>query len=345
MIAEEAAVLLNKITLERKIDTAEMLLRANSGHFKGSMSMAEMVVALYYGKLLRFRVSDPEWEDRDRFILSKGHAVPLHYAVLKHLGFFHGIPEEQLRLREVDSLLQGHSSRSVTVVRGKHVLDHSAGSLGMGFAQAAGHALYGKMEGKDFKVYVILGDGEIQEGVVDEVRRFAADNPKLMQEHLSERVRPHGIRYVLDNMIVFLDRNNLQNDDWVYRYTDMNAKQEKIWEAYGWFVQTVPGHDIRSLLQAVERAKKTEGRPSIIIADTLGGRDGFYCMDGQGQLDLHGKVAFSMENNPKYHGSLPAKEEMEKMIRFMRMRLESGYYPREKFYDKEGNFRGNAHAI
>lgn len=238
-------------------DILTMLHRCQSGHPGGSLSVLEILMALYY-KAAKVDPKNPRWEERDRIVLSKGHAAPALYAILADLGYF---PKEDLAsLRQIDCHLQGHPDMKKTPG-----VDVSTGSLGQGVAVAGGLAMGGKLKGAAYKVYAILGDGEVQEGLVWEAAMSAA-------------------HYKLDNLIVLLDHNGLQidgsNDD-VMSIGDIVGK----FEAFGFDCQTVDGHDIDALVAAV--TKSTSGKPMFINCITNKGRGVSFMED---QFGWHGKA-------------------------------------------------------
>lgn len=239
----------------------DMVHTAQSGHIGGSLSAADFVAALYFD-LMKLDPTDPGWEERDRFVLSKGHACPIWYAALAMRGFF---PIEELKtLRRNDSRLQGHPI--ATYLPG---LDASTGSLGLGYAQAVGIAMEGKlMRKKDYKVFVVLGDGEINEGVVWESSLAAA-------------------KFRLDNLVAIIDINNLQLDgtaDEVLPTRPIDAK----FRAFGFDVLTMDGHDMADVLTTLTKARSARsGKPVCVLAQTIKGKGvGFM----ENQLDWHGKA-------------------------------------------------------
>jgi len=250
--------------LRRHIIT--MIGKAGSGHPGGSLSAVEIVTVLYF-KLLRHMPSDPQWSDRDRFILSKGHAAPLLYAVLAECGYF---PLGELStLRQLGSRLQGHTDRTVTPG-----VEMSAGSLGQGLSFALGVALAGRLNSQDYRVYVLLGDGECDEGQVWEGAMATA-------------------HFKVDNLVAIVDNNGLQIDGWNRDVMNLDPFNRK-WQAFGWHVIEVNGHDLSQLTLAFEQAKLVKGQPTVIIAHTIKGKG----------------VSF-MENNPDFHGKAPNAEEVE----------------------------------
>jgi transketolase len=240
--------------------------KAGSGHPGGSLSSVEIVSTLFW-KVLRHKPSDPHWADRDRFILSKGHAAPLLYAVLAECGYF---PVAELTtLRQLDSRLQGHADRTATPG-----VEMSSGSLGQGLSFSIGVALAGRLDSRDYRVFTLLGDGECDEGQVWEAAMAAA-------------------HYKLDNLVAIVDNNGLQIDGWNCDVMNLEPLNKK-WEAFGWHVIEVDGHDPEGLLQAFEQAKLVKGQPAVIIAHTVKGKG----------------VSF-MENNVDFHGKAPSAAEVE----------------------------------
>jgi transketolase len=239
-------------------DLITALYRAGSGHPGGSLSEVEILLALYYHKM-RIRPEEPDWEDRDRFILSKGHANPALYAVLADLGYF---PKEDLwRLRKGDGHLQGHPDRNKTPG-----IDMSTGSLGQGMAVACGAALGAKQQKKDWQVYALAGDGELQEGIAWECAMSA-------------------VHYRLDNYTLIVDVNGLQIDGATRDVMDLGDLAAKF-AAFGFEVLTVEeGNDCEALCQALDR-ERTPGKPRVILARTTKGK-GVSFMENQ--AGWHGK--------------------------------------------------------
>ncbi|MFC2011058.1 transketolase [Chloroflexota bacterium] len=243
-----------------------MIGKAGSGHPGGSLSAVEIVTALYFGQL-RHNPQDPQWSDRDRFILSKGHAAPLLYAVLAEGGYF---PVEELStLRQLDSRLQGHTDRTATPG-----VEMSAGSLGQGLSFATGVALAGRLNSQEYMVYVLLGDGECDEGQVWEAAMAAA-------------------HFKVDNLVAIVDNNGLQIDGWNRDVMNLDPFNKK-WQAFGWHVIEVDGHDLAQLIEAFGQTRMIKGKPTVIIAHTVKGKG----------------VSF-MENNADFHGKAPTTVEME----------------------------------
>ena len=254
---------------EIRKDIVTMIGQAKSGHPGGSLSATEIVTYLYFEEL-RIDPANPRWDDRDRFILSKGHAAPVLYAALARRGFF---PTEELStLRKIGSHLQGHPD--MKKVPG---VDMSTGSLGTGFSAATGIAMACKLDKKENYVYTLLGDGEIQEGQVWEAAMSAA-------------------HYKLDNLIAFLDNNGLQIDGNIDDVLSPNPIDAKF-AAFGWHVLVIDGHDFKQIADAVAAAKAEKGRPTMIVAKTVKGKGVSY-MENQagwhGSAPNEGQVAQAM---------------------------------------------------
>ncbi|MDD7771124.1 transketolase [Suipraeoptans intestinalis] len=239
---------------------------AKSGHPGGSLSATELYTYLFF-KEMRIDPKDPKKADRDRFVLSKGHTAPGYYATLANRGFF---PVKDLEtLRKVGSYLQGHPDM-------KHIpgVDMSSGSLGQGISTAVGMAISAKLSGQDYRVYTLLGDGEIQEGQVWEAAMLAAHRK-------------------LDNLVVIVDNNNLQIDGAI---DEVNSPYpiDKKFEAFNFHVINIDGHDFDAIENALKEARETKGRPTAIVAKTVKGKG----------------VSF-MENKAAWHGSAPNQEQYE----------------------------------
>jgi len=249
---------------------------AKCGHPGGSLSAADMFTYLY-NKEMNVNPADPKWEDRDRFVLSKGHTAPGLYAALAHKGFF---PVEDLKqLRKLGHYLQGHPN--MNSVPG---VDMSTGSLGQGISAACGMALSGKLRNKDYRVYTLLGDGEIQEGQVWEACMFVA-------------------HYHLDNLVVIVDNNGLQIDGDVAKVMSPYPIVDKL-EAFGFHVTAIDGHDFDQIEAALKEAKTVKGKPSAIVMKTVKGKD----------------VSF-MENLASWHGVAPNKEQYEQAMAELNAKL------------------------
>ena len=243
-----------------------MLAAAGSGHPGGSLSATDILADLYF-KHMRIDPGNPEWEDRDRFVLAKGHAAPALYAALALRGFF---PEEDLvTVRTIGSHLQGHPCRGLTPG-----VDMSTGSLGQGLSVANGMALAGRLDGRDYYVYCLMGDGEIEEGQVWEAAMSAA-------------------HYQLDHVIAFVDHNGLQIDGPNSKVMTVMPITQKF-EAFGWNALTIDGHDYDQIDDAIATAKQTVGKPTVIVCETVKGKG----------------VSF-MENVVDWHGVAPTPEQAE----------------------------------
>lgn len=218
---------------------------AGSGHPSSALSAAEIVVALYFGGVLRHDPSRPDWPERDRFILSKGHGCPVLYAVLAERGYF---PLEWLStLRQIGSPLEGHPN--MLRLPG---LEASTGSLGQGLSIGLGHALAARLDGRDYRVYVLIGDGECDEGQVWEAAMGAN-------------------KYKVDNLTAIIDYNRYQQTGYVPEVMPLEPLKEK-WRAFGWQAVEIDGHDFQALFKAFEEAKATKGQPTVIIAHTVKGK-------------------------------------------------------------------------
>jgi transketolase len=246
---------LTKIARNVRIDLLRALHHAKSGHTGGSLSSVEILVALYFS-VLRHDPARPRWEDRDRFILSKGHGVPALYSVLANAGYF---PREYLlTLRKPGSRLQGHPEYDLDIG-----IEATTGSLGHGLSASNGIALAGKMDGRNIRIYTLLSDGELQEGSTWEAITTSAYRK-------------------LDNLCAIVDRNRFQNDGAMDQIKDIEPVADK-WHAFGWEVEVLhDGHDFRSLLDAFDRARGTKGKPFVIIANTIKGK-GVSIFENQGK--------------------------------------------------------------
>jgi len=231
---------------------------AGSGHPGGSLSAVEILTALYF-RVMTYRPDQPDWSDRDRFILSKGHATPVYYGTLAEAGYFP--TDELMTFRQLDSRLQGHPK--VNTAPG---IEMSAGSLGQGLSYSIGQCLAARLDHRDYRVYCLLGDGECQEGQTWEAAMCA----------------PY---YDLDNLCAIVDRNGVQNDYFVKDTMELEPLDIKF-NAFGWHSITVEGHDLGQLLAAFDDAKKIKGKPTVIIAKTTKGK-GVSFMENN--PDWHGK--------------------------------------------------------
>ena len=257
---------LAKVACNVRMGIIEGTFNAKSGHPGGSLSIAEIITYLYF-KEMNIDPQKPDMPERDRFVLSKGHAAPALYSVMAQKGYF---PVEELKtLRKVDSRLQGHPS--MKCLPG---IDISSGSLGQGISAACGMALGAKLKGADFRVYSILGDGEIEEGQVWEAAMYASAKK-------------------LDNLVAFVDNNNLQIDGTVEEGNSPYPIPEKF-AAFGWNVIEIDGHSFEEIENALKAARDCKGKPTAIVAKTVKGKG----------------VSF-MENQVNWHGSAPNAEQYE----------------------------------
>ena len=237
----------------------EGVYSATSGHPGGSLSIAD-IMAYLYSEELRIDPKNPKWEDRDRFVLSKGHTAPALYATLAELGF---LPKEELKtLRKTTSRLQGHPD-----MKGTPGVDMTTGSLGLGFSASCGMALSAKVYGKDYRVYALLGDGESEEGQVWEAAMFAA-------------------HYKLDNLVAILDWNGLQIDGPIAEVMDPTPHDEKF-KAFGWHVISIDAHNFDEIEAALKEAKTVKGKPTIIIAKSVKGKGVSYM---ENKCEWHGQA-------------------------------------------------------
>lgn len=227
-----------------RVNIVKMISRAGSGHPGGSLSVADILTALYFTRL-NHRPKDPRWADRDRVILSKGHAAPALYSVLGECGYFS--KAEFLKLRKLGAMLQGHPD--ATRVPG---VETSTGSLGQGLSVGVGMALAGRLDGRSYRVYVCCGDGELEEGEVWEAAMAAA-------------------HYRLERICVIVDFNGLQIDGRVQEIMNPEPIPDK-WRAFGWDVREIDGHDFRQIVAALDWAAEPKGRPSAIVARTVKGK-------------------------------------------------------------------------
>ncbi|MEJ2727501.1 MAG: transketolase [Deltaproteobacteria bacterium] len=264
---------LKKMAVIIRCDIIDMICTAAAGHPGGSLSAADVVTALYF-RVMRIDPKNPDWPDRDRFILSKGHACPVWYAALAERGYF---DKSHLKtLRRMGSILQGHPD-----MRKTPGIDMTAGSLGHGLSAGLGMALSAKLQQKDFHVFVIIGDGESQEGSIWEAS-MAAPNFKL------------------DNLTAILDYNHLQNDYSLEDIMPIHPVVDK-WKAFGWHVIDIDGHDMAQVVQALEEAKTHKGAPTMIVANTIKGKGVSY-----------------MENVCEWHGKAPCQEEADQALEELR---------------------------
>ncbi len=260
---------LQLMAYEIRKSALEAVYSAGSGHPGGSLSIAEIMSSLYF-EVMNVDPKNPKMPERDRFVMSKGHCSPALYATLAHKGFF---PLEDIKtFRQADSYLQGHPD-----MKGVPGVDMSTGSLGQGISAACGMAKAAKLDDKSYRVYAVMGDGELEEGQVWEAAMFAA-------------------HYKLDNLTAFVDLNLLQIDGDVRQVMNPTPVDKKF-EAFGWNVILVDAHQVEEILSAIDKAKATKDKPTVIIARSTKGKG----------------VSF-MEDNAAWHGNAPTKEQYEQAI-------------------------------
>jgi len=259
---------LQPISRRVRRDIVEMITAAKSGHPGGSLSAVEILVELYFNTM-RIDPANPKWADRDRFILSKGHAAPVLYSVMAERGYPDAPKEKLNTLRQYGSVFQGHPD-----MRFIPSLEASTGSLGQGLSLGLGMALGARLDGRPSRIYVMLGDGEIQEGQIWEAAMAAAFHK-------------------VDNLVAIVDYNHIQLDGFVKDIMEVAPLAEK-WRSFGWHVAEIDGHDPRAIRSAFEEAAATKGKPTCLVAHTVKGKG----------------VSF-MENNPKFHGVAPTADELK----------------------------------
>ena len=261
---------LKKTANELRKDILRMTTEAGSGHPTTSFSAIDIMACLYFHEM-KFDPKKPDWPERDRFLMSKGHGVPAQYACLAHAGYF---PKTELNsLRQINSRLQGHPDRVKTPG-----IEVSSGSLGQGLSVGNGMALAARLDKKNYRVYVMLGDGEMQEGQIWEAAMSAAN-------------------FKLDNVCAILDKNGIQNDEWVEKEKTIEPLSDK-WKSFGWHVIEIDGHNFGQILEALAKARAVKGKPTIIIAKTVKGKG----------------VSF-IENRPDMHGVAVKKEDMDQALK------------------------------
>lgn len=263
---------LNEKAKNIRIDILKSITKANSGHTGGSLSIADLLTLLFFHEM-NINPANPKMENRDRLVISKGHGAPALYAALAEKGYF---PKEEMNfLRQINHMLQGHPDM-------KHTpgVDMTTGSLGQGFSAACGMALAAKMDHADWRVYTILGDGELEEGQIWEAAMYAA-------------------HYKLDHLTAFIDNNGLQIDGAI---TDVMSSRpiDKKFSAFGWHVITVNGHNMAELHNAIEEARNIKGKPTMIIMKTV---------KGKGIPEIEGKAS--------WHGKAPSSEECERFVKML----------------------------
>jgi transketolase len=258
---------LAQIARKLRVYVVNMIAAANSGHPGGSLSAVDIITALYFGRVLKHDPKHPDWPDRDRFILSKGHGAPALYAALAESGYF---PVSELNtLRQVNSRMQGHPVQGVTPG-----VEASTGSLGQGLSIGVGHAIAARLDNKPYRTYVLLGDGECQEGQVWEAAMTAGN-------------------YELGSLTAIVDSNRYQLDGAVEDINSLRPLDAKF-ESFGWRVITVDGHDVGAVRVALHQARESHDVPVCIIANTVKGKG----------------VTF-MENNNEFHGKSPNAEQLQ----------------------------------
>ena len=247
----------------------KMIAKAGSGHPGGSLSSTDLITALFFS-VLKHDPKDPNWSERDRFHMSKGHCCPLWYAVLAESGYFS--QDKLMTLREFGSMLQGHPDRRTPGV------ESASGSLGQGLSVGLGMSLAARIDKKDYRIYVLMGDGEIQEGNIWEAAMAAS-------------------HYKCDNLCAIMDHNGFQIDGATKDIMNLEPIAKK-WQAFGWQTIEIDGHNMQQILSAYDEAKTIKGKPSIIIAHTVKGKG----------------VSF-MENVVDFHGRAPTADEAEKALK------------------------------
>lgn len=252
-----------------RVHVVRMTHAAGSGHPGGSLSATDVVAALYF-HVLRVDPENPAWPDRDRFVLSKGHAAPVLYAALAERGFFP--PSDLLTLRKLGSHLQGHPEYGTTPG-----VEACAGAEGHGLSIGVGMALAARLDGRDYRTYVMVGDGENDVGETWEAAMTAA-------------------HFRLDNLTAIVDRNGIQQEGRTEEIMSLEPLTDK-WRAFGWHVIELDGHDVEAILGGIEEAKGTRGRPTVLIAHTVKGKGVSY-----------------MEHNVRFHGVAPTDEELEQAL-------------------------------
>jgi transketolase len=236
---------LNDKARAMRLEVLDVTTKVASGHVSSSYSAVEILTALYFGGVLRYRSDEPDWPERDRFFMSKGHAAPIFYTVLMNAGYF---PKDELYgLRTINRKAEGHPVEGTLPG-----IETTSGSLGKGISVALGHITAGRLSGLDYRNYVLLGDGECQEGQIWESAMYAA--------HIKA-----------DNLVAIVDYNKYQESGPVSRELGLEPFAEK-WRSFGWHAVEVDGHDIGAVIEALEAVKEVKGQPSVIIAHTVKGK-------------------------------------------------------------------------
>jgi transketolase len=243
-----------------RLEVLDVTTKVASGHVSSSYSSVEILVAVYYGGILRYRSHQPRWPERDRFILSKGHAAPVFYAVLADVGYFDR--KEVEGLRTINRRAEGHPVQGTLPG-----IETTSGSLGKGISVGLGHVLAGRLNGTDYRVYVLLGDGECQEGQIWEAAMSAA--------HLKA-----------DNLTAIVDYNKYQESGPISREMALEPFAEK-WRAFGWHVEEVDGHDIGAIIETLKTSQGVKGQPSVVIAHTVKGKGVSFV---EADYTFHGKA-------------------------------------------------------
>lgn len=249
-----------------RINIIKMIHAAKAGHPGGSLSSIDLITGLY-GTSLNFDVNNPDWDDRDRFIMSKGHASPAIYSILHEVGFLE--ESDFMSFRKLGSICQGHVDMKWT-----NGVDFSAGSLGMGLSFGLGCSFAAKLDGSDRKIWVMVGDGETQEG-------------QLWEAIMAADFHNAG------NLKMIIDRNRIQNDDFVSKQMEIGDLSIKL-KSFGWEVKEINGHNMKEIIESIKWAEIDNGRPKAILANTVKGKG----------------ISF-MENNPSFHGMAPNDEQLK----------------------------------
>ncbi len=236
---------LREIARDIRLDILEMTSKAGSGHASSSWSATEILVALFFGGILRYDPKEPDWPERDRFIMSKGHAAPLLYAILARAGYFDR--EEIWRLRQIDSPVQGHPIQGMMPG-----VEATTGSLGQGLSVGVGHVLGGRLNNLNYNVFVLLGDGECEAGQIWEAAMSAA-------------------HFDINNLVAILDYNKYQEMGPISREMALEPLVDK-WQSFGWHVQEADGHNVEEMINKLEAAKAVDDQPAIVIAHTIKGK-------------------------------------------------------------------------